>query len=156
MNSSDLYRSGKLHAAIEAAIGEVKQKPSDVPSRFFLAELLCFAGDLDRADKQLEVLSKQDTQSAMMVSLFRQLIRGEIARQQVFQEGRAPEIATPLTDPFAKRSPLLPNIAPVIPLPPLSVSLTKRRQGPWSQGSATASPSKEFATWMTGRLASWN
>jgi type VI secretion system protein ImpE len=102
VNSSDLYRKGELTAALEAALSEVKQKPTDVPSRMFLAELCCFAGDFDRAEKHLDTLSHQTTEAAVLVSLFRQLLRGEVARQQVFLEGRTPEIVTPLTECMSK------------------------------------------------------
>lgn len=77
---------------------EVKQKPTDVSSRLFLAELCCFAGAYDRAEKQLDVLSQQTTDAAVLIALFRQLLRGEVARHQVLSEGRAPEIVTPMTD----------------------------------------------------------
>jgi len=102
VNSSDLYRKGELNAALEAALGEVKQKPTDIPSRLFLAELCCFAGDFERAEKQLDTLSHQTTEAAVLISLFRQLLRGEVARQQVFLEGRTPEIVTPLTECMSK------------------------------------------------------
>lgn len=102
MNSSDFFRNGELSNALQAALTEVRQKPTDIPARLFLAELSCFAGDWERAEKQLETLSKQTTDAAMLIALFRQLLRGEVARQQVFLEGRTPEIVTPLTPAMNK------------------------------------------------------
>ena len=102
MNSSDLFHQGELSSALEAALAEVRQKPTDIPARLFLAELCCFSGDWERAEKQLETLSKQTTDAAMLIALFRQLLRGEVARHQVMLEGRTPEIVTPLTPSMSK------------------------------------------------------
>jgi type VI secretion system protein ImpE len=63
----------------------------------FLAELFVFAGDLERSDKQLDTLFQPDAPDLMTVTLFRQLLRGETARREVFAQGRLPEfIAQPL------------------------------------------------------------
>ena len=91
MNALELYKDGKLDEAIEAATAEVKGKPTDAACRGLLAELLCFAGDLERADKQLDAMGHQDPQMAVTVALFRQLIRAETARREFFQQGRLPE-----------------------------------------------------------------
>ena len=85
------FSAGRLAEAVTAATAEVRAKPTDVPARLFLAELLCFAGELERADKQLDVIADQDMSMAVGVALFRQLIRGEQARRQFFAEGRVPE-----------------------------------------------------------------
>jgi type VI secretion system protein ImpE len=96
MNPRELYQSGDLTAAIAAAGDEVKRKPGDFAGRYLLCELLCFAGQLERADKQLDLMIEQDPQAALGLALFRQLIRAEQARQQFFDEGRLPEfLATP-------------------------------------------------------------
>lgn len=85
------YSAGRLAEAVAAATAEVRGRPTDVQARLFLAELLCFSGELERADKQLDVIVDQDTSLAVGVALFRQLIRGEQARRQFFSEGRVPE-----------------------------------------------------------------
>ncbi len=110
MNSSDLFRNGDLTAAVDAALAEVKRNPTDVPSRFFLAELSCFAGDLERAERQLEALMQQSTEEAVLISLFRQLIRGETMRMQVFREGRPPELVTPLSEEMSNALQLLTHV----------------------------------------------
>ena len=94
---AELFRRGELDAAVAAALAQVRRKPTDNAARLFLAELSCFAGDWERAEKQLDTLSQQTTEAAVLISLFRQLLRGETARHQVLLEGRAPEIVTPLT-----------------------------------------------------------
>jgi len=94
MNSSELYQAGRLTEAVDAALAAVKKTPSDTSRRGQLCELLCFAGDFERADKQLEAIGNLDPQTMPGVSLFRQLIRAETARQQFYAEGRLPEFLT--------------------------------------------------------------
>src|SRR4029079_6707505 len=91
MSAFDHYKAGELSEAIAAATADVKAKPTDRAARGFLCELLCFAGDLERADKQLDALGQLDPDSLVGVSLFRQLIRGEQARQHFFSAGALPE-----------------------------------------------------------------
>lgn len=91
MNAHEYYREGDLPQAIGAALGDVKQYPSDLDRRGFLSELLCFAGDLERADKQLDALSLQSPESMLGIGLFRHLVRAEQSRQQFYREGRLPD-----------------------------------------------------------------
>ena len=91
MTPGELYQAGQLTAAIDAALAEVKKHPTDTGRRGLLCELLCFAGAWERADKQLDTIGQQDPQAIPGISLFRQLIRAEVARQQCFEEGRLPE-----------------------------------------------------------------
>jgi type VI secretion system protein ImpE len=94
MNAKELYQTGQLVEAIAAAGEEVKQRPTDLGCRALLCELLCFAGNLDRADLQLDAMGHQAPEAAMVVSLFRQLVRAEQARRQFFEEGRLPDFLT--------------------------------------------------------------
>jgi len=91
MNANELYAAGQLAEAVAAAGEDVKRHPTDQAKRAFFCELLCFAGNLDRADLQLDTIVLQDPKAAVVVSLFRQLLRAEQARRQFFQEGRLPE-----------------------------------------------------------------
>ena len=91
MNATEHYKAGNLSEAVAAATEEVKQHPTDTSRRGLLVELLCFAGDLQRADLQLDAMGHQDPQSMLGISMFRQLVRAEQARQQFFGEGRLPE-----------------------------------------------------------------
>ena len=87
MNASELYQAGKLADAIDAALSEVKKNPTEISRRYLLSELLCFSGDLARADKQLDTIGQQSVDAAVRVSLFRHLIVAETARQQFFLKG---------------------------------------------------------------------
>ena len=92
MKASELYQAGRLQEAVEAALAAVKKQPADTSLRGLLCELLCFSGDLERADKQLDAIGTQDPRAMIGVVLFRQIIRAETARGQFFSEGRVPEL----------------------------------------------------------------
>src|SRR5262249_10869254 len=92
--ASEAFKAGRLADATAAAIEQVRNTPADRGKRFFLAELFVFAGDLERADKQLDVLFQPDAADLVAVTLFRQLIRAETARREVFAQGRLPEFLT--------------------------------------------------------------
>ncbi len=91
MSASDHFRAGQLNEAIAEAQAAVRSRPNDEGSRYLLAELLCFTGELEKADKQLDALRDLDPKSMMTVAMFRQLIRSEQARHQFLQDGRVPE-----------------------------------------------------------------
>jgi type VI secretion system protein ImpE len=93
MTAKELYQAGRLQEAIDAASAEVKAQPSAVGPRAFFCELLCFVGQLERADKQLDTLSQLNPDAAVGVALFRQLLRAATHRQQCFREGRVPDFA---------------------------------------------------------------
>ncbi len=89
--ATELFKAGDLSGAVAAALETVKGAPADGGKRLFLAELFLFAGDLERADRQLDVLFKPDSPDLPAVTLFRQLIRAETARREFFTAGRVPE-----------------------------------------------------------------
>jgi type VI secretion system protein ImpE len=86
-----LFREGNLPDALTAATASVRQAPADVGARILLAELLLFAGNIERADVVLDACAELDPTAAMVVAEFRQLLRGETARRQLFSAGRLPE-----------------------------------------------------------------
>jgi type VI secretion system protein ImpE len=95
MTPQELYEAGQLREAIAAGTEEVRQHPADAGRRGFLCELLCFAGDYERADRQLDALGHQNPEAMTTISLLRHLIRAEQARQQFYTEGRLPEFLAP-------------------------------------------------------------
>lgn len=92
MSTFEHFQAGRLSDAVASAISDVKSAPTDLGKRTVLAEMLCYTGDLERADKHLETLAQQNPELGPGVALFRQLIRAEQARRQFFEEGRVPEI----------------------------------------------------------------
>ena len=90
MNPQELYRAGRLSDAIKALSAELRDNPTDARRRTFLFELLCFRGEYERADKQLEVLAQAGPQSEMGVLLYRSALYAERQRQDVFERGEFP------------------------------------------------------------------
>ena len=88
--AKELVQGGLLHAAIESVTQAVKGDPVNGMLRTVLFELLCFAGDWDRAEKQLDVIGHQDAKTEIGVLTYRQLIAGEKARRRVFEQGVQP------------------------------------------------------------------
>jgi len=97
------FQAGRLREAIDAALSEVKSNPTDTNSRGLLAELFCFAGEWERADKQIDTLGHQDPEAIIGLSLIRQLIRAEVSRQECMEQGRPPELLAEPT-PFIQKS----------------------------------------------------
>lgn len=90
MNAAELYKAGRLEEAI-AALGEaVRNDPTDVRRRTFLFELLCFAGDLDRAEKQLNALAREGREAELGSLLYRAALHAERLRRDVFSPGGLP------------------------------------------------------------------
>lgn len=98
MTTIDLFNRGRLAEAIESATADVKATPSNVDLRALLADLLCFSGDYERADKQLEAITTLEPGAATVVSLTRQLVRAETWRHDFYREGRTPEFLTKPTE----------------------------------------------------------
>lgn len=90
MTGKELLDAGKLSVAIEQIGEEVKSHPSDVARRTFLFELLCFAGDYDRAERQLDVLAHQSSQMEVGVQAYRNAIAAEKARARLWSDGARP------------------------------------------------------------------
>jgi type VI secretion system protein ImpE len=82
--------AGNLGAAIEELTRAVRGNPTDTAQRTFLFELLCFAGDWDRAEKQLDVIADQSTQADLGAQVYRNNIKAERDRQRLFAQGLEP------------------------------------------------------------------
>ena len=94
MDAKALFQAGKLDEAVQALSAELRDNPTDAKRRTFLFELLCFAGQFDRAEKQLEALARENPQSEMGSLLYRAAIAAERKRQEVFTNKDFPA-ATP-------------------------------------------------------------
>jgi len=96
MDSQQYFSNGDLQAAVDTCAAELRKEPTNFVRRYFFAELLSLQGQWERADKQLETLAQQDPAHGLQCTVFRQLIRAETARLDVFHRGRAPSF---LADP---------------------------------------------------------
>src|SRR3954469_5292556 len=91
MNATDLFKAGRLQPAIDAQVKDVKAHPADHARRLLLFELLAFAGDLDRARRQVEAIHYDEVERATALQTYRKLLDAEQARRRLFQEGVAPK-----------------------------------------------------------------
>ncbi|MCY7376147.1 MAG: hypothetical protein LH472_09280, partial [Pyrinomonadaceae bacterium] len=90
--------AGNLKGAVEAALNVVKKSPTDQAARTFLFELACFAGDWERAEKQLDVIGHQDTTAMIGALIFRQNLKAERDRLRLFSDSQKPEFLMPPPD----------------------------------------------------------
>lgn len=96
--TAGLLRLGKLQDAIAAAQAALRKKPTDLGARILVAELLAISGNLERADVILDAAATIDPSTAVIVAEFRQLIRADMARRQLFRDGRVPEFLSEPTE----------------------------------------------------------
>ena len=90
MNARQLFDAGKLNAAIEALSAELRDNPTDAQRRTFLFELLCLAGNHDRAEKQLDILSSGGMEAGMGTLLYRSALHAERLRAEMFRRQTFP------------------------------------------------------------------
>ncbi|MFB3776381.1 MAG: type VI secretion system accessory protein TagJ [Bryobacteraceae bacterium] len=93
MNATELYKAGRLTEAVQALGAELRENPADAKRRTFLFELLSFAGEYDRALKQLDVLAQEGPQAEMGTLVYRGAIQAERQRQELFRSKAFPEPA---------------------------------------------------------------
>jgi type VI secretion system protein ImpE len=94
MNARELLQAGKLDDAIQAVGAELRSSPMDVKKRTFLFELLCFAGQYDRAEKQLDVLAGNNKETDMGALLYRAALHAERVRHDLFSKRDYPVSTT--------------------------------------------------------------
>ena len=86
MNAHELFKNGNLSAAVEEQTDQVRIEPGNQDKRLFLFELLMFAGDLDRAQRQIDALKYDDLQTEAARHTYRQLLDAERKRRQTFSQ----------------------------------------------------------------------
>jgi type VI secretion system protein ImpE len=89
-----LYQAGKLNEAIAALGAEVRDNPTDTQRRTFLFELLCFAGEHDRAEKHLNLLAEQSPQAKLGAVLYFSALHAERLRTDMFRKKDFPTGST--------------------------------------------------------------
>ena len=90
MNATELYQVGRLDEAIQALGVALRSDPTDARRRTFLFELLCFAGEYDRAEKHLDILASSGKEADMGALLYRSALHAERTRQSMFASGETP------------------------------------------------------------------
>lgn len=82
-----LIRSGQLQPALTHALTVLRDDPLNAQMRAVYVELLCIAGELDKADAQLDMIVRQHPDFLLGAVNVRQLIRAETARRDFYQGG---------------------------------------------------------------------
>jgi type VI secretion system protein ImpE len=90
VSAQELFRAGRVAEAIDQLGVELRENPTDAQRRIFLFELLCFAGNFSRAEKQLDVLAQRGADAAMGTLLYRSALHAEQIRQELFTTGSYP------------------------------------------------------------------
>ncbi len=89
-----LLAEGRLAEAIGASTARLKASAVDTAARANLAELLCLAGDFDRAEAQLAILAQQTIDRPVAIARMRHLIRAALAREAWFNSAAVPTLVT--------------------------------------------------------------
>ena len=97
MVGAELLKTGRLSEAMERVAEQVKAKPGDLAARTFYFELLVLNGDLDRAAKQLDVLSSV---TGEIGSLYAGAIQAQKERCNFSHGGPRPRVLADV--PYAK------------------------------------------------------
>ena len=92
----ELLDAGNLKAAIEALTQEVREAPADAHRRTFLFELLAFAGEWDRAEKQIAAAAGSDAPAQLAAELYKGLLQAERQRALVFAGRARPHFLRPV------------------------------------------------------------
>ncbi len=90
MKALDLLRSGDVEQALVQLQNEVRSNPANFKDRVFLFQMLVVTGQWDRAMTQLNVAGELDAIALSMVQTYREALRCEVFRQQVFAGKRLP------------------------------------------------------------------
>jgi type VI secretion system protein ImpE len=91
MTAKQLFQAGQLREAVQALNAEVRDNPTDAQRRTFLFELLCFAGEYDRAEKQLNVLAQSNKQAELGAVLYYSALHAMRTRQELFDKQNFPQ-----------------------------------------------------------------
>jgi type VI secretion system protein ImpE len=93
VDATQHFKDGRLREALDAQILAVKAAPADHGKRLFLFELSAFAGDLDRARRQIDALSYDDPELEQGRVTYLKLLDAEDLRRKLFRDGVQPSFA---------------------------------------------------------------
>src|SRR5689334_192209 len=92
MLAERFVREGNLQGALQEVQEHLRNRPEDSYYRTVLFQLLAVFGQWERALQQLNVLSNLETSARPMVQLYREAIRCEVLRAEIFAGRRQPLI----------------------------------------------------------------
>lgn len=92
MSAEQSLREGRLLDALAELQSQVRKEPANAKHRIFLFQLLAALGQWERALNQLNVVGEMDALALPMVQTYREALRCEIFRAEVFTGRRSPLI----------------------------------------------------------------
>jgi type VI secretion system protein ImpE len=92
VDATEYLRDGDVDAALKALQAQIRSEPANAKLRVFLFQLLCINGDWDRALSQLNVAGELDAGTLGMVQVYREALRSEHLRREVFAGRKTPLI----------------------------------------------------------------
>jgi type VI secretion system protein ImpE len=90
MSAEQLLVEGDLDAALQDLQAQIRREPANAKYRIFLFQLLAVLGQWDRALSQLNVAGELDEGALAMVQTYREALRCEVLRADVFAGRRSP------------------------------------------------------------------
>jgi type VI secretion system protein ImpE len=81
-----------LKAALAIVQDRIRKSPADAEPRVFLFQLLCVLGQWERALQQLTVAAELDAKALAMAQMYRETVRCELLRAEVFAGKKSPMI----------------------------------------------------------------
>jgi type VI secretion system protein ImpE len=88
----DSLRAGDPQQALKLLQDLIRSKPGDAKLRVFLFQLLCVLGQWERALNQLNVATELDASTLAMAQTYREAIKCELLRAEVFKGNKVPMI----------------------------------------------------------------
>ncbi|MHC5004092.1 MAG: type VI secretion system accessory protein TagJ [Planctomycetota bacterium] len=92
MKAEELLRQGRLDDALAELQNQVRAAPAEPKHRTFLFQLMAVQGQWERAVTQLSVVAELDAAAIPMAQTYREAIRCELLRAEVFAGRRSPVI----------------------------------------------------------------
>ena len=86
INPKELFKQGKVREAVQTLTAYLREHPSDTAQRTFLFELLCFAGEYARAEKQLAVLANGSVDNETGAIVYYAALHAEKTRHELFEK----------------------------------------------------------------------
>ena len=90
VTAKELFAAGKVKEAEKVLTAYLREHPSDKAQRIFLFELLCFAGEYARAEKQLSVLAGGGVESETGAIVYYAALHAEKTRHELFEKQAFP------------------------------------------------------------------
>jgi type VI secretion system protein ImpE len=85
-------REGDLDTALTTLQEHVRKAPDKAELRVFLFQLLCVMGQWERANTQLKLAADLDAKALAMAQMYREAIRCEMLRAEVFAGKKSPVV----------------------------------------------------------------